>query len=387
MDKNESKGGKKSASPTKKGAAPQAKKGQPSSPSKQSSVDGGEKGTEIGDVVPPVKSSSSTSSPTTTTPTTVTPTTTTEEKKVEVADENAEDAGATGESWSGWFSSTINSAKEKSNEMLQYLKQDLSEFTETVSEAGRDLKDKLKIEENAMQAVNVVGEKFNVALEQMSTIFGVGPDDEDEEVIVGGNPGRVVVDRVQAKIYSLALDDAVFLNDPEDMDAYEKWLAHFDLEVKNDEIAELLTTNPHLQLHYSQLVPDKVSHLVFWHRFYYRVQLIFDEETKHKEAAEMEKERNKSPQQSSEQQNKTSGNSSGNDSPVGDMGPGGDQSMVEISEEDQKRLLAEYEEELNKGDESGKHSRRSSGTQMSSSSSGSFAFVTRDPDTNELKVD
>lgn len=55
---------------------------------------------------------------------------------------------------------------------------------------------------------------------------------------------------------------------------------------------------------------------------------------------------------------------------------GGDQSMVEISEEDQKRLLAEYEEELNKGDESGKHSRRSSGTQMSSSSSGSFAFVT-----------
>lgn len=60
---------------------------------------------------------------------------------------------------------------------LQYLKQDLSEFTETVSEAGRDLKDKLKIEENAMQAVNVVGEKLNVALEQMSTIFGVGPDD------------------------------------------------------------------------------------------------------------------------------------------------------------------------------------------------------------------
>jgi hypothetical protein len=58
------------------------------------------------------------------------------------------------------------------------LKQDLSEFTETVSEAGRDLKDKLKIEENAKQAVSVVGEKMNVVLEQMSTIFGVGPDDD-----------------------------------------------------------------------------------------------------------------------------------------------------------------------------------------------------------------
>lgn len=55
--------------------------------------------------------------------------------------------------------------------------------------------------------------------------------------------------------------------------------------------------------------------------------------------------------------------------------PGGDPGMVEISEEDQKRLLAEYEEELKKCDE-GKNSRRSSGTQLSSSSSGSFAFVT-----------
>jgi len=183
--------------------------------------------------------------------------------------------------------------------MLQYLKQDLSEFTETVSEAGRDLKDKLKLEENANKAVTVVGEKVGVVLEQMSTIFGVGPDDEDEAYYVGSS-GPHVVDRIQvwflqrqvlffiefkndfhylkAKIYSLGLDEAVFLKDPEDMESYEKWLAHFDLEVKNDEIADLLTANPHLQLHYSQLVPEKVSHVVFWHRFYYRVQLIFDEE-------------------------------------------------------------------------------------------------------------
>lgn len=54
----------------------------------------------------------------------------------------------------------------------------MTEFTETVSEAGRDLKDKLKIEENAKQAASVVGERMNVVLEQMSTIFGVGPEDE-----------------------------------------------------------------------------------------------------------------------------------------------------------------------------------------------------------------
>lgn len=97
-----------------------------------------------------------------------------------------------------------------------------------------------------------------------------------------GRSGRLVVDRVQAKIYSLALDESVFTKDPEDVEAYEKWLSHFDFEKKSDEIAELLSANPHLQLQYSQLVPEKVTHLAFWHRFYYRVQLIFDEEERHK---------------------------------------------------------------------------------------------------------
>lgn len=105
----------------------------------------------------------------------------------------------------------------------------------------------------------------------------------------------------------MALEETVFLNDPEDMEAYEKWLAHFDLEVKNDEIADLLTANPHLQLHYSQLVPEKVSHVVFWHRFYYRVQLIFDAEAKQKQE-----------QQSANNINQES--RSGNVSPQGDSG-------------------------------------------------------------------
>lgn len=117
----------------------------------------------------------------------------------------------------------------------------------------------------------------------------------------------------------MALDDAVFLNDPEDMEAYETWLARFDLEHKNSEIAQFLTANPHLQLHYSQLVPDKVSHLVFWHRYYYGINLILDEEAKNL-SIKLKEEENSTRQQSST--NKTSGNSSGNGSPVGDIGAG-----------------------------------------------------------------
>lgn len=59
-----------------------------------------------------------------------------------------------------------------------------------------------------------------------------------------------------------------------------------------------------------------------------------------------------------------------------------DPSLVDLSEEDQKRLLAEYEEEMKNS--SAQHSRRSSGTHLSSSSSGSFAMVTVSPIRNFL---
>lgn len=52
---------------------------------------------------------------------------------------------------------------------------------------------------------------------------------------------------------------------------------------------ELMTANPHLQLHYGQLVPDKVSHLVFWHRFYYRVHEICLIEEEKERKRKMEK--------------------------------------------------------------------------------------------------
>ncbi|CAL8128283.1 unnamed protein product [Orchesella dallaii] len=178
---------------------------------------------------------------------------------------------------SNWFSSTVSTAKEKSSEMYEYLKEDFSEISLTVSEASKDLKEKLKIDDQSFKhAVESVTSTASLVLDQMSNIFGVGPDDgdDDEEITVGGPTTGGIVDRVQAKIYSLAIEEDAFLKDPEDTKAFENWLQSFDLDKKNCEMSDLMTANPHLQLHYSHLVPGKVSHLVFWHRFYYRVHEI-----------------------------------------------------------------------------------------------------------------
>jgi len=169
------------------------------------------------------------------------------------------------------------------------------------------------------------------------------------------------------------LEERVFLEDPEDLKSYDDWTATFDLELKNDELADLLTGNPHLQLHYSQLVPSKVSHLLFWHRFYYQVHLIFQAEEKEKAS--------KAKANAAAEQLESESEITGHGEPalLGDI--------VNISEEDQRRLLSEYEEEMKKGEGSGHHSRQSSETHMSSSSSGSFAFVTHDTLTDEVKIE
>jgi len=110
---------------------------------------------------------------------------------------------AAGGSWSGWFSTTIASAKEKSTEMLQYLKQDLSEFGESVQEAGRDLKEKLNLEDTAKTAVTTVGTKMNQMLEQVSTIFGVAPEDDEETAMYVGKSGPVAISRSDVSIFAI----------------------------------------------------------------------------------------------------------------------------------------------------------------------------------------
>lgn len=120
----------------------------------------------------------------------------TENESTEEDDEEIS-LGAAVAGFSSWFSSTISTAKEKSSEMFQYLKQDFSEFSDTVSEASKDLKEKLKLEDTAKSAVQTMTTQANIVLDQMSTIFGVGPDDEDEETIVMRAGGPVVVDRVK----------------------------------------------------------------------------------------------------------------------------------------------------------------------------------------------
>jgi len=204
-------------------------------------------------------------------------------------------------------------------------------------------------------------------IKQDLTEFGVGPDDEDEEVpFLDLNAYRGNT-KVQEKIDALALEESIF-SDPSRK--YTDWAWNFDLDWPEDEMEELLASNPNLRLMYSTMVPAKTDAHQFWARYFYHVNMILKAER------EAERASVKQPKPHEDSDHKLAPTI---EEPL-DKSIGAD--IVDISEEDQKRLLMEYEEEMKKG-----HSRGSSGTQLSSSSSGSFAFVTHDLLTDEVKVE
>ncbi|KAG7176977.1 BSD domain-containing protein 1-like, partial [Homarus americanus] len=243
--------------------------------------------------------------------------------------------GSGGEgSWWGWIQSTRDKVISQSSEVLEFVKKDIDEFTKVVSEEASSvvsstastLKEKLRLDEDDSTANNM---KKSVSgfLNHVAEVFTPPPDDADQEAIVIRNQQPVILNRLQAAIYAISQDPATFLTDPEGEEPqYEAWLTTFDLESRQTELSDLLVNNQPLRHHYTSLVPAQVSHVVFWHHYFYKVHRL--------EAAEARR-----------QELKQRANKTADDSELvwdEDEDFGGD---VEIPEEMQARLLEDYQRE------------------------------------------
>jgi hypothetical protein len=73
---------------------------------------------------------------------------------------------------------------------------------------------------------------------------------------------------------ALSSDPDTFLEDPDPLDDltndWNTWSC--DLDKRQGEISDLMVSNVHVRKNYSGLVPDKVSHKVFWRRYFYKVR-------------------------------------------------------------------------------------------------------------------
>ncbi|XP_066868431.1 BSD domain-containing protein 1 isoform X7 [Kogia breviceps] len=119
----------------------------------------------------------------------------------------------------------------------------------------------------------------------ISDTFAPSPDktiDCDVITLMGTPSGTAEpYDGTKARLYSLQSDPATYCNEPDGPpELFDTWLSQFCLEEKKGEISELLVGSPSIRALYTKMVPAAVSHSEFWHRYFYKVHQLEQEQAR-----------------------------------------------------------------------------------------------------------
>uniref|UniRef100_UPI00398E3F06 BSD domain-containing protein 1 isoform X1 n=2 Tax=Pristiophorus japonicus TaxID=55135 RepID=UPI00398E3F06 len=201
--------------------------------------------------------------------------------------------GESGGSWWGsWIQEGFQSVKEKSTEALEFMKRDLAEFSHvvqhdtacTIAATANAVKEKLSAETSTGAGQQVKKGLSNI-LGVLSDTFAPPPDktiDCDVITLVATPSGTTeLYDSTKARLYSLQADPATYCNEPDGpLELYDEWVADFNLEDQKGEISGLLVNSPSVRALYTKMVPAAVSHSEFWHRYFYKLYQLEQEESR-----------------------------------------------------------------------------------------------------------
>ncbi|XP_050297328.1 BSD domain-containing protein 1-A-like isoform X5 [Anthonomus grandis grandis] len=201
--------------------------------------------------------------------------------------EGSESANSKKENNEGWFNSWLSAAKNKSTEVLEFVKKDLEEFgtavkneaSSVVSSAGSVMEKTLSLE-SPDSTVNSVKRSFSTFLGQMNTVLNPSPDDEDTEILIIENSETHSLNRLQKALYELQKNPETYLCDPEPQirKQYECWLEILEPDqLSDDRIAKFVNSSEVLKKQYAKLVPDIMDHQLFWKRYLFKKALLEDE--------------------------------------------------------------------------------------------------------------
>ncbi|XP_036710405.1 BSD domain-containing protein 1 isoform X2 [Balaenoptera musculus] len=180
----------------------------------------------------------------------------------------------------------------QSSEALEFMKRDLTEFTQvvqhdtacTIAATASVVKEKLATE-GSSGATEKMKKGLSDFLGVISDTFAPSPDktiDCDVITLMGTPSGTAEpYDGTKARLYSLQSDPATYCNEPDGPpELFDTWLSQFCLEEKKGEISELLVGSPSIRALYTKMVPAAVSHSEFWHRYFYKVHQLEQEQAR-----------------------------------------------------------------------------------------------------------
>ncbi|XP_006862217.1 PREDICTED: BSD domain-containing protein 1 isoform X1 [Chrysochloris asiatica] len=194
--------------------------------------------------------------------------------------------------WRSWLQQSYQAVKEKSSEALEFMKRDLTEFSQvvqhdtacTIAATASVVKEKLATE-GSSGATEKMKKGLSDFLGVISDTFAPSPDKtiECDVITLMGTPSGTAepYDGTKARLYCLQSDPATYCNEPDGPpELFDAWLSKFCLEEKKGQISELLIGSPSIRALYTKMVPAAVSHSEFWHRYFYKVHQLEQEQAR-----------------------------------------------------------------------------------------------------------
>ncbi|KAL6042336.1 ARM repeat-containing protein, variant 2 [Balamuthia mandrillaris] len=167
----------------------------------------------------------------------------------------------------------FSKTKPQSETLIKVCKEDLKEFTKTISDDTSTVVKELgsKATQNISQQVaSLKAVSTNISASSSSSSSTSAQQQLSAQ-------STLALNAFEARLLALQADQSTYLEDPNDEEAFARWKEAFDLQNKNPEICELLSNNPTVREIYKTLVPEKVSYPVFWQRYLFTIEQLHNE--------------------------------------------------------------------------------------------------------------
>jgi len=149
---------------------------------------------------------------------------------------------------SSLFDKTIDKVKQQSEHIISIYKEDLQEFTQTIHTDTKEVIKKLPQDQ----------EKF-------SELLGI-------------TTKKGVIQK--SRLISLQSELSTYCTDPIDVDKFQAFKSEFQIASRTEEISLLLSTNDKVREIHTKLVPATVSYKEFWERYFFKLNLLRQEESR-----------------------------------------------------------------------------------------------------------
>lgn len=201
----------------------------------------------------------------------------------------------------GWsFGGFVKTFSTRSETVLETYRRDLEEFRsglkketelfrEVASRAVKDLPGSIEVGASvAHGSLEAVGRTLDGVLKSTAEMMSHGKEtllaSSDVELDTPDSHGSrrsfdsLRYSRFDTQLRAIQSDLTTYCEEPDDLDDYNKWKLGFALEVKSDEIKNLIEENEAMKGVYKKIVPSEVDHATFWSRYFYRFHKLKQQE-------------------------------------------------------------------------------------------------------------